>query len=113
MRPRRGKALEQVEDGRDMLRENQRYGGSRRHGQTRVRARHGSAQWDYDSKDSRDYCKLILSYDGKDVMKYSGGSRGGVRKKGGRSPSHQWWSKSQTGQYSRDTAFVDVGHRGA
>lgn len=38
-RPRRGKAQEQVEDGRDRFQEEQRRGGSRRQGQSRVRAR--------------------------------------------------------------------------
>jgi len=55
MRPRRGKAPEQVEDRWDRLRQDQRHRGSRRHGQSRVRSRHGSACDDYDSEDSRDF----------------------------------------------------------
>jgi len=64
VRPRRGKAQVQVADRRDRLREEQRHGGSRRQGQSRVRARFGSDWGDYDSEDSHEFCEQILSHDG-------------------------------------------------
>jgi len=71
VRPRRRKALEQVEDKQDRLREEQRHGGPRRQGQSRIRARHGSVDWDYDSEDSEFFCDKVLSHDGRVIMQYS------------------------------------------
>jgi len=97
VRPRRGKAPEQVDDRRDRLRQDQRHGGSRRYGQSRVRSRHGSVWEDYDSEDSRDFCEPILSNDGRIIMQYSrkAGMDSATRHSRGRSQarrsdSHRW-----------------------
>jgi len=71
VRPRRGKAPEQVDDGRDRLWEDQRQGGTRRHRQSRVRARYESPWQDYVSEDSREFREPILSKDGRLIMQFS------------------------------------------
>jgi len=70
-RPRRRKALQQVEDRRDRFREEQRHGGSRRHGQSRVMDQFGSIDWDFDSEDSEAFCDKVLTHDGRVVLQYS------------------------------------------
>ena len=87
-RPRWRKALQQVEDRRDRLREEQRHGGSRRHGQSRVRDLCGSTDWDSDTEDSDAFCDKVLTHDGCVVLQYSRPGRydgDGVRKSGRRS----------------------------
>jgi len=87
-RPRRRKALQQVEDRRDRLREEQRHGGSRRHGQSRVRDLCGSTDWDSDTEDPDAFCDKVLTHDGRVVLQYSRPGRydgDGVRRSGRRS----------------------------
>jgi len=103
VRLRRGKALEQVDDRRDRLRQDQRHGGSRQYGQSRVRSRHGSVWEDYDSEDSRDFCEPILSNDGRIIMQYSrkAGMDGASRHSRGRSQARRSdlrrWNQSRDG----------------
>ena len=61
VRPRRRKAREQVEDGRDRFREEQRYRGQKRQGRSRVRARYGSSRWGDVTVDSEDYSAINLT----------------------------------------------------
>ena len=65
VRPRREKAREQVEDRRDRFREEQRYGGQKLQGRSRVRAWYGSSRWGDDSEDSDDYGAKVLSHVGR------------------------------------------------
>jgi len=73
VRPRRGKAREQVEDRRDRFREKQRYGGQQRQGRSRDGARYGSSRWGDGSEDSDGYGAHNLSYD--DRVSYWPGTR--------------------------------------
>lgn len=72
VRPRRGKAQEQVDGRRDRRWEDQRHGGFReqRQGQSRVRIRYGSSTG-FDSEDDGGFCERVLSHDGKVVIQYS------------------------------------------
>jgi len=112
VRLRRGKAPEQVDDRRDRLRQDQRHGGSRRHGQSRVRSRHSSVWEDYDSEDSRDFCEPILSNDGRVIMQYSrkAGMDGATRHSRRRSQAGR--SDSRRRNQSRDGFPAVNGFRG-
>jgi len=112
VRPRRGKAPEQVDDRRDRLRQDQRHGGSRRHGQSRVRSRHSSVWEDYDSEDSRDFCEPILSSNGRIIMQYSrkAGIDGATCHSGGRSQAGR--SDSRRRNHNRDGLPAVNGYRG-
>ena len=106
VRPRRRKAQVHVTHRRDRLWEEQRHGGSRRQGQSRVRARFGYELGDYDYEDSREFCEQILSHDGKVILQYSRHDRsrgGGPYRDGKRSPCIQRRSLSRRRYHIRPT----------
>lgn len=71
MRPRKGRAQEQVDKQRGMLREDQRHGGEReqRQGHSRVRSRYGSITR-YNSEEEGDYGYQELGNDRRVKIHY-------------------------------------------
>jgi hypothetical protein len=71
VRPRKGKAREQVNSQRDRLWEDHRHGGSRerRQGQSRVRAWYNSAI-QYDSEEDYEYNDQEATHDGRVIIQY-------------------------------------------
>lgn len=94
-----------MEDKGDMFQKEQRHGGSRRQGQSRVRAR-GDSDWgDYETEDLHEFCEQILSHDGRVTLQYShhDRSRGGdAQRGGGRLSNHQRRSVSRNRFRSND-----------
>jgi len=87
-RPKRRKAREQVEDGRDRFQEEQRFGGRQRHGRSRVRAWYGSARWGDDTEDSDGYSAISRSLTARDQSYWPGNSYDNIARKH-RYPPHR------------------------